>query len=717
MGCFCDSTEVKDGNILEYKKYIDAYKDIKSCRKLIENNNESNFNGFLIRVNSITKFLALINTPKVPEHLNKINNVNYQDYQDQFLKDIFDNFESDQNIIIISDYKECQSYIKQNEKKDNNNEFIIVGEIFVNNMCNPEDINDNKKVEIDPNNKKIIFSSKDVLGFRKNNDFGYYEFIEDKKEIENKVLLQSKNPKNNYSTENNIINVADGTQNISQNDNKISNDIILYNKNNIKPINDKISNEKNEVNNNIIILYNNKNNKDINFIKNSNEKKDENDKCTIIPNEINNINNDKTIPKKEGNNNNNNIFNDSNISDGNFIEASFNNLDNSEINNFDKINESQISEGAFMEVSITDLNNAIKENNSINKNIFQNINNSNIVNKNSINFDFIKSVIQCLLNVNSLTNYFLSNKENFLSIPKNTEEKPFSKAFSETLYNSYDENNNKCPYSLNSFQEIIKQEKNNFIESSENNMKSFFIYERMHNELNEKDKNNKIDEFYSNQTDPEIEFYKCLNNFENRNKSIISDLFYFSEGNIKKCNQCNIALYNFTMHNFLIFPLYKIKLYKEKKNESFDKIDILDCFEYYITEENNNTDNKIVCKACNNEYEICNKISSLPEIFTIFLDREEYNDLEFKIDYAIEDLDKYMIKFNNIIDNQKSKYELIGIVIRDGKEEKNGVFLNYSKFPDGKWHLYINNKFEFVSDPILEIKSIPYFLLYQKIKD
>ena len=122
------------------------------------------------------------------------------------------------------------------------------------------------------------------------------------------------------------------------------------------------------------------------------------------------------------------------------------------------------------------------------------------------------------------------------------------------------------------------------------------------------------------------------------------------------------------MHNFLIFPLDKIKIYKEKKNDSFVKINILDSFEYRAIDENNNTDNKIIYMTCNQQYEINNKISYFPKIFTIFLDRGENNDFEFKIDYIIIDIDKYMIKFNNIINNPKTFYELIGIVIKDGKK-------------------------------------------------
>ena len=720
MGCLCSYTEEEDGNIQKYKKYIDAYKDIKSCIKLMENNNQNNFNGFLIKVNSIQNFLALINIPKVSQHLDKIIiDLENQDYQDQFLRLRFDSFVLDQNIKIISDYKECQSYIKQKEKEDINNEFIIVNDNFVNNMCKSEDIKDIKKVEIDNKNKKIIFSSNEEISFLKNNETGYIKF----KEIENQEL--HKNYKNNFTTENNINNnIADGTQNISQIGNRNVNDIILFkaknqNKNNS---NNNVPNEKNEITNEILLLNNNKDKN--NFIDN-NEKKDEKDKCTIIPNKNNN--NVIQISKEDLNNNNNNKFNDSNISDGNFIEASSNNIDNNKINNFGKTYIS--TEGAFMEVSINKLiqpknensnnnNNKNNDNSNLNKNILE-INNSNIINKNknNIDLDFIKSIIQCLLNINSLRNYFLSKKENFLSIPKNTEEKSFSKLFSDILYNSYDENSNKYPYNLNGFNEILKQEKNIFIVSSESNIQNFFIYERMHNELNEKDKNNEIDDFYSYQTYPEIELYKCLNNFENRNNSIISQLFYYSEGNIRKCNKCNICLYNFTMHNIIIFPLKKIKIYKEKNNKSLGKIDILDCFEYHSTEENNNIDNNdIFCKECKQEYEISNKISTLPEIFTVFLDREECNDFEFKIDYIIEDLDKYMIKFNNIFDNQKSSYELIGIVVKGGKVEKNEEFLNYSKFSDDKWYLNINNKFEFVSEPILEIKNIPYLLIYQKIK-
>ena len=295
--------------------------------------------------------------------------------------------------------------------------------------------------------------------------------------------------------------------------------------------------------------------------------------------------------------------------------------------------------------------------------------------------------------------------------------KKISKQFLEASNNLFDENKNLQPSNFDNFKEIINQESNLFIESSENNVKYFFLYQKMHNELNEKNNVNEIEEFDSDQTVPEIELYKCINNFELKNKSIISDIFYFSQVNIKKCIKCGVCLYNFTMHNNLIFLLEKTKLYKESKQNPFESINLYDCFEYYTTKENKIFDNKMNCESCKEKYEISNKISTLPEIFTIFLVREINNNIDYKfqINDEIEDLDKYMINFNEITGHEKQKYKLIGIIIENSKEKSKYISFCKSPIDDKQWYLNDNSQIINNIDPFEEIKAIPYFLIYQKM--
>ena len=179
----------------------------------------------------------------------------------------------------------------------------------------------------------------------------------------------------------------------------------------------------------------------------------------------------------------------------------------------------------------------------------------------------------------------------------------------------------------------------------------------MHNELNEKKGYNNIREIiHTDQKILDIELYKCRSNFENANKSIISDLFYFDQGTITTCLNCRVSIYSFSMYNFIIFPLEKTRLYKLKKESNFLNVNIFDCFECLTAEERNIPGNTIFCNSCKTEsdYIISHKISSFPEILTIILNRGrnlEF-DVEFQISYIIDNLERYMIKFNNIMDKQ-----------------------------------------------------------------
>ena len=76
-----------------------------------------------------------------------------------------------------------------------------------------------------------------------------------------------------------------------------------------------------------------------------------------------------------------------------------------------------------------------------------------------------------------------------------------------------------------------------------------------------------------------------------------------------------------------------------------------------------------------------------------------------------------MIKLDGNKEDQKTKYELIGIVIHIGNSGIDGYFYTYCMSPvNNKWYSYNDSKVEYILDPIQSIRGIPYLLFYQKIK-
>ena len=341
---------------------------------------------------------------------------------------------------------------------------------------------------------------------------------------------------------------------------------------------------------------------------------------------------------------------------------------------------------------------------------------------------YMNAPLQCLSNISALTNYFLVNKEQFLLIPKYSNKMKICKAYSDVIYNLWDESNSKGSFNPHYFKEIVGQENKNFEGNSAGDSKDLilFLYGIMHFELNEK-KHNGIQEedIISDGTIPSIELYKCRNHFYSQNKSIITDLFYFDKAQIQKCINCSELYYNFSIYNILIFPLEKVRLFKLQKESGFENVNIIDCFDCYISEDKNiNPEKKLHCIKCNKDtdYTVFNIISSFPEVLTIILNRGHHLkfDVEFQISYTLENLERYMIKLED--DNDKKliniRYRLIGIIIHIGKSGDEGHFYTYCRSPvDKKWYSYNDEKVKYISDPLEEIKGIPYLLFYEKIKE
>ena len=668
------------------KKYENNYKNIlinknqnymqKSNKNYISATNKIHFQK--INSNKNNNYNNIINNYNNINDNNNYNNIinNYNNINDNNKNNYYNN---NNNNIINNNYNQNNNYNNSYSNNLNNNNNFNYN--FNNNLDNNNNFNYNFNNNLNNNNFNYNFNN----NLNNNNNFNY-------------------NFNNNLNNNNFNYNFNNNNFNYNFNNNLNNNNNILRNNNN------------NLFNNN---TNNNSNMKQLSYF-NIIDNNDKNDYKLDLNNKVNNnnnynFNNNIIYNKKNINNNNNNliIYNNKNLINNQ------NDNDNLSRNNKLLIN------------NYTHNNSQNDNKKNINNKSYNNYTNTSIKNykyppliglENLGNTCYMNAPLQCLSNISQLTDYFLSNKQKFLNIKKYTNQMKVTKAYSEVIYNLWDENNKNRSFKPAYFKEIIGKENIQFKGNDANDSKDLilFLYSRMHEELNEKNKNSSIEKIDSDKTDPEIEYYICKDKFERRNKSIISDLFYFDQVFITECRNCGVSEYDFNIYNIMLFPLEKARLYKEKKQNNFAYINIIDCFESYTSTERNKEKRKIMCKSCHkkSEYFITTKISTFPKILTIILNRGhnlEFN-VEFEINYYIEDLYKYMINLDGNKNESNFKYELIGIVIHTGESGINGHFLTYCKSPiNRKWYSYNDTKIELLIDPIGQISGIPYLLFYQKI--
>ena len=198
----------------------------------------------------------------------------------------------------------------------------------------------------------------------------------------------------------------------------------------------------------------------------------------------------------------------------------------------------------------------------------------NIENTNNINIQ-----LHCLANIPDLTIYFLQKKNN-------NDKNKFSEAFSDIIYNIWKKQDRSNIYSPLDLKNLIGEDSNLFLP------KNFipFLFEKIHNELNEKNKEDNNDNIIeSDETFAETEYYNFLENFNKKNKSIITQMFSFEQLFKNKCKFCNMETFNFSMVNNLIFNLNEVLSNNKREN-----INLFDCFDYYTKI------NSIICQKCNN---------------------------------------------------------------------------------------------------------------------
>ena len=327
---------------------------------------------------------------------------------------------------------------------------------------------------------------------------------------------------------------------------------------------------------------------------------------------------------------------------------------------------------------------------------------------------YMNATLQCLCHISSLKNYFKDYEQ--LKKDINNKNTPLTKSFYEVIHNLWKESNITY-YAPTNFKNLISKLNPLFMGIQANDSKDLiiFIYETLHNELNNPnfDYINSLDNLNIPQ---ELKIFR--QNYFSNNNSIITKIFYSEQSSNIKCCNCNINKISFNIISFLIFPLEKVRLFLEKKKYgNFQYVSLEDCFEQNEENENLNGQNQIYCNNCGRNADAIsyNKLYTCPEILTIILNRGK--GLEFDVEFQFPmylNIDKYVTDKSN-----NTNYELIGVITHLGESGMSGHFIAYCKSPvDKNWYIYNDAIVQRCVNPENEIKScgIPYVLYYQKYK-
>ena len=346
----------------------------------------------------------------------------------------------------------------------------------------------------------------------------------------------------------------------------------------------------------------------------------------------------------------------------------------------------------------------------------------------------------CYMNasIQSLSNIFELSKsllKKFFDGKIDIDEQPLTAAFSSLLYELFHPKENEKYIAPTIFKEIIGELNPLFkgMHAADAKDLIFFIIEKLHKELNtinlDKQKtpqmNYELQEKYS--TNEQLMLQLFFNDFQAKNKTIISDLFYGITRSIMKCEFCQITKYSFQTFNLLIFELKKVKEARIKDlGQYYTTLNIFDAFNVEKREEILEGENMIYCNNCNclRKGKHQQNIYSLPKILIIVLNRGK-NNVDFNDEFAFPlDLD---LTGQDIVINQQSfhKFYLCGVITHLGESSASGHFIAYCRDgPSSEFFCYNDASVNPVKDEdVIKVKisrkdnekKTPYILFYHHL--
>ena len=349
---------------------------------------------------------------------------------------------------------------------------------------------------------------------------------------------------------------------------------------------------------------------------------------------------------------------------------------------------------------------------------------------------YMNATLQCLSNCYELSIYLLdSNRYNneYLKFKDNF---PLTYAYANVVHNLFPSAKDYKPYFKPIyFKETVGNLNELFKEFAANDSKDLLIYilEKINEELRVPvAKNNNL--FQNINIGTEMgQYLMFMNQFYSQNTSIISNNFYGINESIVHCLNCGYKTFNFSIFNFIIFPLEEARKYSIQQgqililnqriktfiqllnNTKEGKITLKNCFEYNQKLDFLQGENSIFCNHCHksSNAQMCNKIIFTPKILCIVLNRGRGNIYQVKIDFPeILDLSIFVQNFA-----PNKRYELIGVITHLGQSGPGGHFIAICKsIVNGQWFTF--------NDQIVSPSSfndalntgVPYILFYHAIQ-
>lgn len=364
------------------------------------------------------------------------------------------------------------------------------------------------------------------------------------------------------------------------------------------------------------------------------------------------------------------------------------------------------------------------------RNSFPDNNNNNINNKKPSLIGFKESeklkilnpILQCLIHIRPLVDYFNKKFAKVKTRPSYLSYHNSGKCLSDSFKFLIDEISlgksakirdlNQPNEGVVLFEKMIFKIEPNYNENQE--LLLNFILLRLHKELN-KVENSDVVNANTENINKNFAFKSYMQYFQNNIQSIISDLFFGAYYIQTFCCKCQCTLYSFQPYIYGQYALndvhqYKFQTLKMGKNELYAnknfnafEISIYDCL-YFDKQMRNKFQ---MCKNCLNTAP-CNYrciIYFAPKILSFVI----YNNLMPIVKFLIEE--KININFFSEM-KINLNYNLIGIIFNDYPNH----YIAYRKSTmNDKWYRY-NNEIIEIKDNINEIlmsNKIPYMFFYQ----
>ena len=311
---------------------------------------------------------------------------------------------------------------------------------------------------------------------------------------------------------------------------------------------------------------------------------------------------------------------------------------------------------------------------------------------------YMNATLQCFMNINSLTNYLLTQSI-YEQIEGSGDLMDLSKAYCHLLEKVWLDETINNYYAPREFKEVISAKNPLFQGINANDSKDLinFLLEVMNFELSRLNKQENT--YYKNGTswiDPSdmlatLEYFRV--GFAKNNNSIISNNFFFIIQTNTTCNGCNSLKYNFQTLFLIEFPLELVHNYSLEKNiPSMNKagkkcVNIFTCFEHYQLPSHFTGENQLYCNNCQGQMDAnsVNYLFSLPPVLVIILNRGKGKSFDCDVDFP------ELLNLQNFVVYKKSlcNYRLKGVISHLGESGMSGHFIAYCRNRiDNNWYLY-----------------------------